>query len=289
MSNTTLKVIATIAMLIDHIFYFFPGIPHVFHWIGRVSAPIFLFCCVLGYIYTSNRKRFFLRIYSLSVVVEVMNHFLGIDYLRMNFIRTILLTICLIFIFDKFRNKNKKAYLYLFGFILCHLVSFGVISSLANGAIISDSIAYLLITILVNFANLDGGILLALVGLFFYIFKNSKVKLSISFIILTLSYLILFNSALIPRIVSFLGQSPQYSNLQTAFISFCKVVLGVDPIFDVTTDILFGNPQWMMIFSLIFILMYNDKKGRGLKWFFYIFYPLHIAVLYIISSLLISK
>ena len=43
MSNTTLKVIATIAMLIDHIFYFFPGIPHVFHWIGRVSAPIFLF------------------------------------------------------------------------------------------------------------------------------------------------------------------------------------------------------------------------------------------------------
>ncbi len=77
MSNTTLKVIATIAMLIDHIFYFFPGIPHVFHWIGRVSAPIFLFCCVLGYIYTSNRKRFFLRIYSLSVVVEVMNYFLG--------------------------------------------------------------------------------------------------------------------------------------------------------------------------------------------------------------------
>ena len=112
MSNTTLKVIATIAMLIDHIFYFFPGIPHVFHWIGRVSAPIFLFCCVLGYIYTSNRKGFFLRIYSLSVVVEVMNYFLGIDYLRMNFIRTILLTICLIFIFDKFRNKNKKAYLY---------------------------------------------------------------------------------------------------------------------------------------------------------------------------------
>ena len=60
MSNTTLKVIATIAMLIDHIFYFFPGIPHVFHWIGRVSAPIFLFCCVLGFI-RQIEKDFFLE------------------------------------------------------------------------------------------------------------------------------------------------------------------------------------------------------------------------------------
>lgn len=286
MSSTTLKMIAMIAMVIDHIFYFFPNIPHVFHWIGRISAPIFLFCCVLGYVYTSNRRRFFLRIYSLSVVVEVMNCFLGIDALRMNFIRTILLTICLIFIFDKFRNKDQKAYLYLLGFILWQLVSYWIIVPLVNSAVISESMAYLLVTLMVNFVNLDGGILLALSGLFFYIFKSSKVKLSISFIILTLSYLILFNSPLIPRIVSFLAQ---YSHLQTAFMTLCEVVLGVDSRFGVTTDILFDNPQWMMIFSLIFILMYNGEKGRGLKWLFYIFYPLHIAVLYIISSFLINN
>ena len=289
MSSTTLKMIAMIAMVIDHIFYFFPNIPHVFHWIGRISAPIFLFCCVLGYIHTSNRRQFFLRIYCLSVVVEVMNCFLGIDGLRMNFIRTILLTICLIFIYDKFRNKNQKAYLYLLGFILWQLVSYWIIVPLVNSAVISESMAYLLVTIVVNFVNLDGGILLALAGLFFYIFKSSKVKLSISFMILTLSYLILFNSPLIPRIVSFLAQNPQYSHLQTVFMTLCEVVLGVDSRFGVTTDILFENPQWMMIFSLIFILMYNGEKGRGLKWFFYIFYPLHIAVLYIISSFLINN
>ena len=33
----------------------------------------------------------------------------------------------------------------------------------------------------------------------------------------------------------------------------------------VTSDLLFGNPQWMMIFSLFFILLYNGKKEKGLK------------------------
>ena len=288
MSNTTLKIIAMIAMVIDHIFYFFPNIPYVFHWIGRISAPIFLFCSVLGYVHTTNRKSFFIRIYLLSVVVEGMNVFLGIDYLRMNFIRTILLTLCLIFILDKFRNNDKKAYLYLSGFIIWQILSFGVIYHLVSSAMINENVAYLLFVIMVNFANLDGGILLALIGLLFYVFKDDKLKLSISFSILTFAYLVIFNSPLIPRIADFLYRSPQYSSLHTVFTSLCNVVLGAHPS-GVTTDILFGNSQWMMIFSLIFILMYNGKKGYGLKWFFYIFYPLHIAILYLISNFLISK
>ena len=34
------------------------------------------------------------------------------------------------------------------------------------------------------------------------------------------------------------------------------------------------------------ILLYNGKKGKGLKWLFYIFYPAHLLLLYCISRIL---
>lgn len=44
--------------------------------------------------------------------------------------------------------------------------------------------------------------------------------------------------------------------------------------------------QFFSIFSLIPIFLYNGKKGKDLKYFFYIFYPLHFLVIEIINFLL---
>lgn len=44
--------------------------------------------------------------------------------------------------------------------------------------------------------------------------------------------------------------------------------------------------QWMMVFAIIPLYFYNREKGRGDKNFFYIFYPVHIYILYIVASLL---
>ena len=48
-----LKIIAMIAMFLDHIAYFFPDLPMSLplHWIGRIAAPIFIFGVVNADVY----------------------------------------------------------------------------------------------------------------------------------------------------------------------------------------------------------------------------------------------
>lgn len=47
-----------------------------------------------------------------------------------------------------------------------------------------------------------------------------------------------------------------------------------------------GGFQWMMCFAAIPMLLYNGKRGCGMARFFYIFYPVHIGLLYVLSALL---
>lgn len=61
-TSTMLKVVALVTMLIDHIWAFIPGTPYYFHWIGRFSAPIFMFCCIIGYTNTKNKIKYIYKI-----------------------------------------------------------------------------------------------------------------------------------------------------------------------------------------------------------------------------------
>ena len=44
--------------------------------------------------------------------------------------------------------------------------------------------------------------------------------------------------------------------------------------------------QWMMVFAAIPMYFYNGERGSGNKNFFYIFYPAHIYLLWILASLI---
>jgi len=42
--------------------------------------------------------------------------------------------------------------------------------------------------------------------------------------------------------------------------------------------------QWMMVAALPLMMRYNNEKGHGMKYFFYIFYPAHTFMLFYIAN-----
>ena len=62
------------------------------------------------------------------------------------------------------------------------------------------------------------------------------------------------------------------------YIIFCIAQFSADFVTE-------GFPsQCFMIISLPLMLKYNNRKGRGMKCFFYIFYPAHILLLFFLSN-----
>lgn len=53
------------------------------------------------------------------------------------------------------------------------------------------------------------------------------------------------------------------------------------------TSIYYGGYQYLSLLSLVILFFYSGKKGKyNMKYFFYIFYPLHLAIIYGISLLM---
>ena len=77
LTTAQLKWIALVLMVLDHIHYFFEftgKIPEWFSMLGRLSAPLFLFCLLEGFQHTRNRKKYFLRIYVIAVGMGLLQY-----------------------------------------------------------------------------------------------------------------------------------------------------------------------------------------------------------------------
>ena len=261
MSIFSIKILALITMLIDHIGEFFPHIPYVIflRQIGRISAPLFLFVSAVGMRHSSSPKKYIKRLYLLSLIMGLGNSIITIIFpnnpveLTNNFPATIFIIACIAFIYMT-RERGENWGKYTKKFIFIQLLSLPLILIIEN--YLPPQISYAVYGIYPNIFTCEGGIFFVFMGLLLFMYCDDRKSLSIAYSALCAFYLL---SEVIAIIIA---KMP----LTTLFAS---------------------DVQWMMIFSLDFMLLYNGKKGSSnkfSKYLFYIFYPAHIWFLYIISN-----
>lgn len=143
-----------------------------------------------------------------------------------------------------------------------YLLSVNIILTLASGLVAlallkSDKRVFqilgILLIVVVNFTTFDYGVygVLLIVG-FGLIHDKEKLIFRQSILLLTLNFLFII---LVP-----------YLNIDF-LISFSPI-------------------QWFSLLALIPIVLYNGKEGKKLQLFFYIYYPMHLAVIVGIAYLL---
>lgn len=251
-------------MFIDHFGYFIPGTPEWMGWIGRIAAPVFIYCVVIGFKNTSSKTKYLVRLgvaavgmsflnllinYRILYLVEHRDLYTGFrPYIEFNFFSTLFCIAILIYLLE-----NRKT-IWLVGLFIWQFLSALFVIVLEENSLLNNPWQIFYTQTSGNFILVEGGILFITLGILFYFANENKWKVlfGYSFYCLAMFY------------------SVRRWGWSLAGIN--QELFG------------FANYQWMMIFALPFLLLYNGKKGIGLKYLFYIFYPLHIVLLWYIST-----
>lgn len=223
LNSNSMKIIAIIAMVLDHIALAFIPITnflyYIFRIIGRVTAPIMFYSLANGFHYTKNKFEYGRRLLLFAVVSQIpyslFMHDTFFQYDDYNVLFTLFLGLIALYALYDVNNYIIKILLFVGSCLLSLFCEFGIF-----------------------------GILLMLS---FYIFRDSKFKI-LYYSLVCLLYLI---------IKTFL------ENSLIIFVIFSGLFLCI-PLF----------------------MMDSGKKGKlNLKYLFYVFYPSHLLILYLIEKI----
>lgn len=223
LTGSTLKIIAMITMLIDHIgaavltrMIYSTGdmavydIYMILRKIGRISFPIFCFLLVEGFVHTSDKKKYAIRLGIFALLSEVpfdlafQSQVIGFEYQNVFF--TLLLGLLAMigcqYIEEKYPVRNMQV-------IFMELLTIGVCMGAAE------------------------------------LLKTDYGASGIGCIILL-----------------YILRGRQFYPLLAGWILYLD--------------------NWTAIFGFLLTLFYNGKRGISLKYAFYLFYPVHLLVLYMV-------
>lgn len=201
----TLKWIALLSMLIDHIgAVLFPEIP-ILRIIGRMAFPIYAYLITEGFFYTHNIKKYMLRLGILALISEIPFDLAFYEtpcYMGyQNVFFTLLIGLLVLYFYNRTTNKVLKILVFILGLIGSEVLC-------------------------TDYSSMG----VALIFFFFWGRESMHMKMIMaSWIILT------------------------------------------------------GGGSIYALLGLIPIGLHNHKEGPKMKVWFYLFYPLHLLVLYMIT------
>lgn len=147
LSGSALKIIAIVAMLIDHIgavvlYHAYLTAPvtmgtpaydayrvyGVLRFIGRIAFPIFCFLLVQGFLHTSNKRKYAIRLLIFAFISEIPFDLAVFDELfsfkSQNVFFTLLIGFCVIWLIEKFEDKVLLLPVFVgIGMLLAHLLA----------------------------------------------------------------------------------------------------------------------------------------------------------------------
>lgn len=233
LNGNTLKIIAAVSMLLDHIgVILYPRIIE-FRYLGRIAFPIFAFFIAEGCRYTKNRAKYFCLLAGLAIVCQVICEIATPDLDLMSVLMTFSFSVLLIYAMQFAKScifKKAKP----IKTILAVLLFFGGVTA-----------TYFIM----QSTEFDYGFWGCTLPVFASIFDVRRV--------------------------------PAPSILQKIDCLPLRVLCTAIPLFLIYRFSPFPPIQIWSFCALPLLLLYGGARGKWkMKYFFYIFYPLHLAALY---------
>lgn len=240
LNSNQLKLIAIIAMTVDHIAWaMFDGypsalLPLVMHIIGRLTCPIMCYFIAEGYHYTRNINKYTFRLFAFAFVSHFAYIFASNDFVDFkSFIP---------FYYGNFLNQTSVMWSLAWGLVMLR---------------IADS-------------------------------KRIKSIYKVLFVILICIITLPSDWSCIAALcIMAVGTNRGDFRKQMSWMIFYAALYSLVYFFAI--DKAYGILQMGVVLSIPVIAMYNGKRGKNpkinkfMKWFFYIFYPVHLFVIGLIN------
>ena len=235
LNSNHLKIIAIIAMTIDHIAdLLYPGMPNIFmsnimHIIGRLTAPIMFFFICEGYYYTKDVKKYISRLF----IFALISHFAYCFAFGINFIP---------FSTGNIFNQTSIMWTLAWAVVALHIL---------HGKNNLKEWQKWLLIILINLITFSSDFSsIAVMAILFMYDRRDNLK---------------------GQMISMMAWLSLYALISYLFVSKTYGLIAMTAI---------------LVYPLL--KKYNKERGKTkwLKWFFYLYYPLHLVLIGILRIIL---